>query len=148
MLLLEPSQDVLGQRGDILRAVAQRQDDNPGDVEAVEQVFAKPTRGDFSRQVPVRGRDDASVGAECFGTPDALELALLKDAEDLGLGRERQLCDFIEEEGPTGGTLEAPGLLAVGSGEGALLMTEQLAFDQALWQRPTVDTDQGAGRAR
>ena len=106
MPLLEPSQDVLGQGGDILGAVAERQDDNPRDVEAVEQVFAKPTRGDLSGQVPVRGRDDPSVGAECFGTPDALELSLLKDAQDLGLGRERQLADFIEEEGTTGGTLE------------------------------------------
>ena len=27
-------------------------------------------------------------------------------------------------------------------------MTEQLAFDQALWQRPAIDANQGAGRAR
>ena len=133
---------------DILGAVAQRQDDDPGDVEAVEQVFAKPTGGDLSGQVAVGGRDDTSVGAECLGAADALELSLLKDAEDLGLGRERQLADFVEKDGAAGGTLEAPGLLAVGSGEGALLMAEQLAFDQAVWQRPAVHTDQGAGGAR
>ena len=83
-----------------------RQDDNPRDVEAVAQVFAKPTRGDLSGQVPVCGRDDMSVCAECFRTPDALELLLLKDAQNLGLGRERQLADFVEKEGATGGTLE------------------------------------------
>src|SRR5271157_3451699 len=56
MPLLEPSQDVLGQGADILGAVAQRRDDNPRDVEAVEQVFAKPTCGDFPGQLPVCGR--------------------------------------------------------------------------------------------
>ena len=41
-----------------------------------------------------------------------------------------------------------PGLLAVGSGEGAPLVAEQLALDQALGQRPAVDPDEGAGGAR
>ena len=89
MLLLESSQNVFGQCGDILRAVAERRDDNPRDIEPVEQIFAKPARGDLFRQVPVCGRNDTCIGPERFGAPDALELALLKDAEDLGLGCER-----------------------------------------------------------
>ena len=114
---LEPSQDVLGQERDILGAVAERRDDDPGDVEAVEQVLAEPARGDLPGQVAVGGRDDASVGAEGLGPADALELPLLKDAEDLGLGREGQLADLVEEDGAAGGALEPAGLLAVGAGE-------------------------------
>ena len=97
------SQDVLGQRRDVLGAVAERRDDDPGDVEAVEQVLAEPAGGDLLRQVAVGGRDDAGVGAEGLGPADALELALLEDAEDLGLGRQRQLADLVEEDGAAGG---------------------------------------------
>ncbi len=53
-------QDVLGQGRDVLGAVAKRRDDDPGDVEAVEQVFAESAGGDFFGQVAVRGRDDAA----------------------------------------------------------------------------------------
>ncbi len=84
---LDPLEDVLGQGRDVLGAVAERRDDDPGDVEAVEQVLAEPAGGDLFGQVAVSGRDDPSIGAENLGPADALEFALLKDAEDLGLGR-------------------------------------------------------------
>ena len=103
---LEPPQDVLGQGRDVLGAVAERRDDDPGDVEAVEQVLAEPAGGDLPGQVAVRGRDDPGVGAEGLGPADALELPLLEDAEDLGLGREGQLADLVEEDGAAGGALE------------------------------------------
>ena len=83
------AEDVLGQGRDVLGAVAERRDDDPGDVEAIVQVLAEPAGGDLLGQVAVRGRDDAGVGAEGLGPADALELALLEDAEDLGLGRQR-----------------------------------------------------------
>ena len=48
---------------------------------------------------------------------------------------------------PPGGTLEPAGLLAVGAGEGAALVAEELALDQALGQCPAIDPDERAGRA-
>ena len=62
---------------------------------------------------------------------DALELALLEDAEELGLGLQGQLADLVEEEGAAVGQLEAADPPGDGAGEGALLVAEQLALDQA-----------------
>ena len=84
---LHAPEDVLGQGRDVLGAVAERRDDDPGDVQAVVQVLAEPAGGHLLGQVAVRGRDHAGIGAERLGPADALELALLEDAEDLGLGR-------------------------------------------------------------
>ena len=144
---LHALEDVLGQGRDVLGAVAERRDDDPGDVEAVEQVLAEPAGRDLFGQVAVRGRDDAGIGAESLGPTDALELPLLEDAEDLGLGRRGQLAHLVEEDGAAGRTLEPAGLLAVGSGEGTALVAEELALDQALGQRTAIDPDEGTGRA-
>ena len=76
---------------------------------------------------------------ERLGPADALELVLLQDAEDLGLRRQGQLADLVEEDRAPGGALEPAGLLAVGAGERAPLVAEQLALDQALGQGAAVD---------
>ena len=115
--LRSSAEDVLGQGRDVLGPVAERRDHDPGDVQAVVQVLAEPAGGDLLGQVAVGGRDDAGVGAEGLGPADPLELALLEDAEDLGLGRQRQLADLVEEDRPAGGALEPAGLLPVGAGE-------------------------------
>ena len=61
---------------------------------------------------------------------DALELALLEDAEELGLGLQGQLADLVQEEGAAVGQLEAADPPGEGAGEGAFLVAEQLALDQ------------------
>ena len=53
--------------------------------EAVVQVLAEPAGGDLAGQVAVGRREDPGVGLEGLGAADALELALLEDAEQLGL---------------------------------------------------------------
>ena len=89
----------------------------------------------------------ARVGAQGLGPADALELALLNDAEDLDLGRQRQLADLVEKDRAAGRALEPAGLLAVGAGEGAALVAEELALDEPLGECPAVDPDERAGRA-
>src|SRR4051812_23721578 len=83
---------------------------------------AGPRRG----QVAVGCRDHAGVRVEDRGAADSLEFALLEDAEELRLGRVGQLADLVEEDRPAGGALEAAGALAVGAGEGAALVAEEL----------------------
>ena len=87
----------------------------------------------------------ASV-CERLGPADALEFPLLEDAEQLGLRRSGQLADLVEEDRAAGGALEPAGPLAVGAGEGASLVAEELALDQALGQRAAVDPDERAAR--
>ena len=61
---------------------------------------------------------------------------LLQDAQQLGLERERQLADLVEEQGAAVGLLEQAGLARDGAGEGAALVAEQLALGQRLRGSP------------
>ena len=142
---LDALQDVFDQRLDIFGAVAERRDDDSGDVQAVIEILAESAGGDLFGQVAVRRRDDAGIGVQGLSPADALELALLDDAEDLDLGRQRQLADLVEKNRASGGAFEPAGLLAVGAGECAALVAEELALDQPLGKRPAVDADERAG---
>src|SRR5437764_170341 len=125
---LEPTEDVPGQGLDVLGTVTQRCDGDPGDVQAIEQVFAESTRGDLPGQVTVSGRNDARVGTKSLGPTYELVFMLLKHAEDLRLGRERKFANLIEENGATRRALESPWLAPIRPGESPFLVTEQLAF--------------------
>ena len=76
---------------------------------------------------------------------DALELALLEDAEQLGLGLQGQLADLVEEERAAVGQLEAADAPGDGAGEGALLVAEELALDEPRGEGGAVDLDQRPG---
>ena len=61
---------------------------------------------------------------------DALELAVLQDAQQLGLRRLVQVADFVEKDGAAVGQLELAAAQRRRAGERALLVAEQLALDQ------------------
>ena len=68
--------------------------------------------------------------------------ALLEHAQQLGLRRQRQLADLVEEQRAAAGGLERAAAQPVGAGEGAALVAEQLALDELLRQRGAVDRDE------
>ena len=78
------------------------------DVEAIVEVLAEGVLAlDLamrSRLVAATTRTSTSIG---LVAADALDLALLEDAEQLGLHRRRQLADLVEEERAAVGQLEA-----------------------------------------
>ena len=88
-----------------------------------------------------------STRSDCV-PPDPLELLLLERAENLGLERERQIADLVEEERAAMGELEAAGLALCGAGERPLLVSEQLALEQRLRNRRAIDGDERSVIAR
>ena len=62
----------------------------------------------------------------------------------LGCSSERDVADLVEEQRPLVGQLEAADLLGDGAGEGALLVAEQLALQQARGDGRAVQLDEGA----
>ena len=141
---LHALQDVFDKRFDVFGAVAERRDHDAGDVQAVIEILAEPAGGNFLRKVTVRGRDDARIGVQGLSPPQAFELVLLNDTQDLDLGRQRQLADFIEKNSAFGGAFETTGLLALGASECATLVAEELALDESLGKSPAVDADEWA----
>ena len=101
------------QRGDVLPPLAQRRQLDREDRDPVPEVLAEAARpATIAAQVAVRRRDDAhvDVGAGCW-PPTRSNVAVLQDAQQAHLRRERQLADLVEEQRAAVGALE-PALAA------------------------------------
>ena len=68
----------------------------------------------------------------------------LQHAQQLGLQVERQLADFVEDQGAARGFLEPAELALAGAGEGAALVPEELALGQLAGQGAAIDGHEGA----
>ena len=67
----------------------------------------------------------------------------LEHAQELHLQLRRHLRDLVEEQRPPVGALEVPLMHAVGAGEAAPLVPEQLALDQVRRDGPAVEGQEG-----
>ena len=112
------------------------------DREPVEEVLAEVAARDGGLQVAVRRGDDPDVGLQDLRPAEALELALLQDAEELGLDERARLAHLVEEEGAARGLLEPPRARGDGAGEGALLVAEQLRLEELLGEGRAVEGDE------
>jgi hypothetical protein len=121
---------VVHQQRDVLAALAQRRHLDRQHAEPVVQVLAEARLGGPVAQVAVGRRDHAHIDAPGHRAADALELALLQHAQQLGLQGRRDLADLVEQQRAAVGQLEAALAHPVGAGERALLVAEQLALEQ------------------
>src|SRR5207237_816059 len=112
------------------------------DTQPVIEIGAKAVLGDHLLEVAIGGADEASVDGNAGTAADALDGALLQDAQQAHLQPRRQLADFVEEQRAAVGQLEAAATGLGGAGEGPLLMAEQLALEHAFGERSAVDGDE------
>ena len=91
--------------------------------------------GDRLLHVLVGGGDHPHVHPHGLGAADPLELALLQHAQQLHLRAQVDVADLVEEQRAAFGQLEAALLARVRAGERALLVAEELRFDQRVGQR-------------
>src|SRR5207253_6902046 len=108
------------------------------------RVGAKLSRLDQLLQRPVRGGDDPDVAPDRLRAADPLELLLLEHAKQLRLEVQRQVADLVEEEGAAVRELEAADPARDGTGEGAALVAEELALQQAGGDGGAVELDERA----
>ena len=98
--------EVVHEQRNVLAPLPQRRQRDGEHVEAVPEVFAEAARLHLLEEVAIGRGDDARVGLERDVAADALELAVLEHAQQLGLQVQRQLADFVEEERGAVGDLE------------------------------------------
>src|SRR5207253_6290238 len=108
------------------------------------RVGAKLSRLDQLLQRPVRGGDDPDVAPDRLRAADPLELLLLEHAKQLRLEVQRQVADLVEEEGAAVCELEAADPSRDGTGEGAALVAEELALQEAGGDGGAVELDERA----
>jgi hypothetical protein len=80
----------------------------------------------------VGGGDQPHVGPNRLVAADPLERLLLQQAQDLALQGRRHVADLVQEQRAAVALLELADAAAVGAGEGALLVPEQLALQELL----------------
>jgi hypothetical protein len=86
--------------------------------------------------------NDAHIGFDRGAAADGGVFALLQHAQQAGLRLHRHVADLVEEQGAAFGLLEAARIAGVGAREGALLVAEQLGFDELARDRRHVDGDE------
>ncbi len=116
------------------------------DVEPVEEVLAERALAHRLPEVHVGRGDDPDVHGDGAGAAEALDLALLQRAQELGLEVDAQAAHLVEEQRAAVGQLELAGLARVGAGEGALLVAEQLRLEQGVGDRRPGSRRRTAGR--
>ena len=87
----EAIQEVAHEPRDVLAPLAQRRQDDLDDAQAVVEVLAELAARDPLGESRVRGGEHAHVDRDAAPAADALDLALLEDAQELGLER-RAAC--------------------------------------------------------
>ena len=104
------SRKKFGERGNIFLVVAQRRNVDGDDVQAVVEILAERAFFERGAQVAIGGGDQAHVHFERFRSAEALEFALLQNAQKLHLNRGGNVADFVEEKRALVGQLEFSGL--------------------------------------
>ena len=75
------------------------------------------------------------------------DFSRLEEPQQLGLEVEAELADLVEEQRALARRADDAGVVAVGAGEGAAAVAEQLAFEHLARHGRAVERDEGAVRA-
>lgn len=135
--------EVIGQQEYIAAPLSQGGQLNGKDVDAVVEMLPELAGLDGFLQIAIRGRDDPHVnGSRCVAA-DALEFALLQDAEQFHLQGRRELADFVPEQGSALRRFQPSDAFAGRPRKRAPFVPEQLALQQMFVQRGAVDFDKG-----
>ena len=128
------------QRLNVLGPLAQRRHVEVDDAQPVQQVFAELAGGDEVGQVPVGRGDHADVHARVgVIRADGLNLAVLEKPQQQRLHAQAHLADFVEKERAAMRELELAALVAIGAGEAALDVPEELRLEQRFGEAGAVD---------
>ena len=128
VLGVEPSPEGLSQDRDGLKTLAQRGDMDLEDIEAIVQILAELTVVDRRLEISIGRRNDANIGSNRLPTPDARELKILENMEQLRLKRRGHFPDLVQAQGTAARELEPTGLSTIGSCKRPLFVTEQLGL--------------------
>ena len=93
------------------------------------------------------GRHQANIHVLGLHRTHPADFFFLQQAQQAGLGFQRQLTNLIQEQGAAISSFHQPFAVGVGTGEGAFLMAEQFGFDQGFRNGGAVHGYQGAPAA-
>ena len=134
----ELAQEVVREQRQVVQPFPQRRNRQGDDLQPVVEIFPERALRDRLLQVAVRRREQPEVHVDVAAAADPHDLPLLKHAQQLHLEFRNQLADLVQEQGPAGGELQLADLAPDGSGEGPLLVAEQLALQDLVRDRAAI----------
>ena len=139
---------MLNEERHVLHPLAERGQHDRDDVQPVVEILPEAAALHLALEVLVGRGDDADVHPDGAVAADALELALLQHAQDLGLRLEAHVADLVEQEGSAVGDLELAFARRRRAGEGPLLVAEELGFEELFRKGGAAHVHEGFLRAR
>src|SRR5271165_5313141 len=127
--------------------LAHRRHVNVEHVQAIVEVVAQFTAGHRVFGRLVGSREHADIDGGLAFRPKATQLAVFEHPQQLRLGGDRHLADFVEQQSAALGEFKASGAAIERSRESAFLVAENLAFDERLGNGGAVDGDKGLSLA-
>ncbi|PYR86104.1 MAG: hypothetical protein DMG18_03815 [Acidobacteria bacterium] len=103
---IQARKEMIGQKRNIVAAVAQRRKLERNDADAVKQIFAELIFGDHLGQIPIRGRNDSNIDRKFLSTSDPPKGSFLQNAQQLYLHGEARVADLVEKDRAFVGYLE------------------------------------------
>ena len=125
LFLLPPAvvvagQEMIDQQGDVFLPLPEGGQANIDDLEAIIKIFPEFILADQGGEIAVRRRQDADVGLNGPDAADAGDFAVLDGPENLGLGRQGHIADFVQEDAAPAGQFEFTLFLLDRPSEGSL----------------------------
>ena len=140
-------QEMVQQRRNVLRTLAQRGQVDPHDVQAMIEVAAEFSQPDHVRQVLVRSGQKARIDLHRHRLAHGHYFMLLQHAEELGLQGKRKLADFIEKDRSSLRRPEHAEHGLFGARERPAHVAEKLAFKETLADACAIDRNKRPLRA-
>lgn len=147
LFLLPPAvvvagQEMIDQQGDVFLPLPEGGQANIDDLEAIIEIFPEFILADQGDEIAVRRRQDADVGLNGPDPANAGDFTVLDGPEDLGLGGQGHVADFVEEDAAAAGQFEFTLFLLDRPGESPLLMPEKFTLHKALRDGGAIDNDE------
>ena len=119
---------------DILAPLTQRRQLDFRELQAIVEISAEPSVGDRHFQVGIGRCHNAHIHLDRRAAADALEFLILDDAQQILLKLQGRVADFVEKERAAVSRFKATAPQIAGSGEGSLLVAEELRLQQRFGQ--------------
>jgi len=128
---------------DVFSAFAQRRNAKRKDAETKEKIFTELPSRNCRVKVNVGERNETRFDTKRFRATQALEVALLQNAQQFCLRVGRKRCYFVEDDRSGATKFQAAEFAFDGPGEGASFVAEELAFDEIRGKRCAVNFEIG-----
>src|SRR5271157_6483802 len=115
---------------------------NRDHVQAIVQVLSEPAGGDLRQQVLVGRSDQPGVKRYWPGCADGQDFLVLDGTKELGESGLVELANLVEEDCPPPRGDKQPRVVAVGAGESAADMAEELVLQQVVGDGRAVDGEE------